>query len=155
MAYLDLPEAILEAANNGLSKKPKRSVIAPGGEVAWDECCEGMLYVAHRSIVPGYKQGRAESSCPVLLRVTYAIGVLRCVKTLTERGTAPTALQITADGNQTSRDAIQLYNALQCFDPQDPGMRAKLGTWTPLGPEGQCAGGEWELTVTMTVPVSV
>ena len=154
MTYLDLPEAVLEAAWNGLTKKPGRSVIAPGGDVAWDECCDGMLYVVQRNFLPMYKQGRSESSCPVMLRVTYAVGVLRCVKGLTDRGTAPTANQITADGLQTGRDSIQLYNALQCFTPPDPGLRAKLGVWSPLGPEGQCAGGEWELTVTMTVPVT-
>lgn len=152
MAFTDLLTATREAAYRGLTVKPGFAVIAPGSEVSWDECCEGMLWVRIASAEPRYQRGNP-SGCPVTLDLEVGVGILRCVTNLGDGGRLPNSDEITADGLVTARDMGELYNALQCFEVPNA-MSTSLGAWTPLGPQGDCAGGEWMLSVRMGVPLT-
>lgn len=152
MAFTDILTATRDAAYDGLSVKPSFKVISPGSEVAWDECCEGMLYVRLGESTPRYQRGN-QARCPITLDLILRVGVLRCVTNLGDGGRLPSSREITRDGLVTARDMGELYNALQCFEA--PGaMSTSLGTWSPLGPQGDCAGGEWQLNVRMGVPLT-
>lgn len=119
-----------------------RAVVAPGGSVAWDDCCDGQAWVRVVSVEPSY-----QARCGIVRwTVTLGIGVLRCAAVLNDDGVAPSPRQITADGHEMIADMDAIAHLFQCNDlPLDP----LLGNWTPQGPNGGCHGGEWAATVTL------
>ncbi|HLR43880.1 MAG TPA: hypothetical protein VK065_01685 [Brevibacterium sp.] len=130
------------AVYDHLSVKPGRTIVAPGASVAWDDCCKGQLWVRVITAVPGY-QGRASGvACPTHYDLTLGVGIVRCVSTVDDRGRPPSAAQITTDGNSGLRDMREIADILQSYRPVDA-LTARLGNWTPSGPDGGCAGGEW------------
>jgi len=138
-------EQYLQIAVDALDPKPGLVFVQPGGEVAWDNCdCDGQAWSRVITVAP--VQG------PILARgipcgiqwwdIQLAVGVLRCVATVDDRGKAPTATQITADGKRFADDASTLLQAVTCA----PSTRSVAGL-TPLGPLGGCAGSEVAFTV--------
>lgn len=132
-------KALLLAAWDALpdDRKPGRSVIAPGGEVAWDNCCDGQLSVRIISAVTAYDRGQ---KCVTGIKVTYGVAIVRCVQSLDDRGRPPTEEQITDDGFTMIDDMCALHAGIETTDL---GHRTVIGSWTPSGPMGGCAGGEW------------
>lgn len=124
--------------------------LAPGAEVAWDNCCEGggQLYVR---VLQQYPSGRpfpsqdltASSCAPAMRAALCAVGVIRCAHTLDSDGRPPTAEEMTGDAEETLRDAEVLWKALVC-DVKPVVLSLVMGAWTPLGPQGGCVGGEWQ-----------
>jgi hypothetical protein len=145
--------AMLSHAASSLSPPVERAVLAPGGAVAWDDCCDGQVWVRLISIGPA--TGRRTSSftailpCGVTLwTVEVGIGVLRCAATLDDSGHAPSPAALTADTLQMTQDQANLSMAIQCEMTQLQEVE-KLSpvSWLPLGPDGGCVGGEWRVTV--------
>lgn len=137
---------VLAVAYDGLSVAPGRSVVAPGSIVAWDDCCDGQLAVRVIGATPVYQSGGA--GCLLGYDLQLGVSIIRCVSTVNDSGQAPSPTQITADGHATARDLRELARALECWRPEDSGVMAhRLGQWTPRGPDGGCAGGEWTLTL--------
>ena len=130
------------AVEEHLSTKPGRTIVAPGSTVAWDDCCAGQLWARVITVVPLYKGTMNGVQCPTGYDFTLGVGVIRCVATVDDRGRAPSAQQITRDGTAGQRDMREIADVLQSYRPVDA-LAGRLGTWTPLGPDGGCAGGEW------------
>lgn len=152
---IDAPlRGLLDTVTDSLTPTPGRSVLAPGSEVAWDDCCDGQVHVRVITVEPNYptaQRGNATVSgnCdPVAWSVTLGVGVIRCAAVLDDDGNAPAPHQITADARQMLDDMNTLAQALTCHT--FPGLdRLALSTWNPSGPMGGCHGGEWLVTATV------
>ena len=92
--------ALLDCAEDALDPTPGRVLVAPGGEVAWDACCDGQLWVRVVEVTDatdllGIRVG-ADGSCQTAAwRVDIGVGVLRCTPTVDDRGRAPSADDLT------------------------------------------------------------
>lgn len=120
---------------------PVSVIIQPGQEVAWDFCagdCGGMGYVRIVQAVPVYGDRKANGKrCVVRWDVTWAVGVLRCVAGVDDRGHSPAPVSIMADGLIFLDDFAELMAAAECDPFVDTVVQG-----VPLGPQGGCAGGE-------------
>lgn len=158
-----LMQTILDAGRQALEDAGRPvtlASLAPGGTVAWDNCedngsSEGQLWVRIVTAFPTMGQssrgGRntpfpavdSEQLCGIQhLAVQFGLGVVRCVATVNDDGVAPSAEQMTADALGMTEDAAALLKAIECGIPGPRGYKNVLA-WTPQGPQGGCAGGEW------------
>lgn len=154
--------AMAQIAAVGLSPQPSRIVVAAGAEVAWDECCEGMVWTRLQFLQPGeavnerQKLGsRPAAPCGPYMDAGIGIGALRCASTLGPHGESPAADQLTAEGLQCMADQASLNQMIQSEFISLPYVRRlTLARWDPLGPEGGCVGGEWSIIVSVSAYVS-
>lgn len=124
-----------------------RAVLAPGSAVAWDDCCDGQVWVRLISLVPKPDPTGLSTPCgPSIWVATLGIGVVRCVATVDDQGYAPPASALITDTLQMTADMTALSEAIQCCLAPQTGKTSML-RWEPSGPEGGCAGGEWTITV--------
>ena len=155
-------QALLDCANtalvdNGVAVGSR--FLAPGGPPAWDNCCPdgGQLWVRLVQVYPTAGPGGSpfpnpdvRPRCsPVMLGARLAVGVLRCSQAFsTEEGDPPTDATKTAEGTSTALDASILLEAiLCCYVPQIRTGAWVVDRWDPLGPNGSCVGGEWQIVV--------
>lgn len=141
--------SMLDCASASLDPSPSRVVMAPGGVVAWDDCCDGQVWTRLVSLSPVYPaSGQGQKCGPLLWLATIGIGVLRCAAVLDDQGVAPLPMKLNADTFQMTQDAADLSRSIQCDMASLPGQqRLSMGNWMPLGPEGGCVGGEWTVTL--------
>jgi hypothetical protein len=155
--------AVLACAEQALTAADRpagRVLIAPGGPPAWDECCDGFLYVRLVTMFPTAggapfpQQDTRPGNCkPALIASTLALGVLRCASVVSDEGKAPTPEVLTAEALGVTADASILLQAIKCCvaemaqDQDSLVEQSLLGAWSPAGPDGGCVGGEWQLTV--------
>lgn len=137
----------VDEAAVGLEPTPGRIIhIAPGQEVAWDDCCDGQLWSRVIQVSPHVTNGTRSAAGPPCgvdyWIATVALGVIRCAYSLNEDGTVPSPAQITSDGQQMLDDMVVLQQVVLC----NPNTWEIQG-WTPSGPLGGCHGGEWVFTV--------
>ena len=146
-------DALLASVGEHLVPDVGRLELAPGGQVAWDDCCDGQAWVRVATIVPANTNASAaaQARCgPTGWHVSLGVGVLRCVSTVNDQGVAPSVGQLKDDTHQMTKDAEALKQAILCLDYEGltmGGTRPNITSWTPLGPDGGCAGGEWYLSV--------
>lgn len=157
--YEVILESILSAAASALNtagRAPGRVELTPGTLPAWDDCCEGQLYLRTVEIYPtaaggaafpaiDSKQQGVGSACAVnLLAVRLGLGVIRCAATVDDAGVAPTPAAVSADASLMLSDMDTLLNVLVCTVPGLWGVqRLKIDRWQPQGVQGGCHGGEW------------
>lgn len=79
--------------------------------------------------------------------VELAAGVYRCVSSLDDVGNPPSCAQTSADATMLLSDAAALRQALVCCFPEGRDTVAVVGDYTPIGPQGGCAGGQMTVTV--------
>ena len=135
---------VLSVTAGYLTEDVGRYFVAPGGEIAWDDCCNGQHWLRVTSVEPVISG--AYTPCLIGWNVNIGLGVVRCVAVLDDRGIAPSAAALTADACTILADTSALARALL-----ETGGVASVGcvenvtmnTWSPLGPTGGCAGGEW------------
>lgn len=150
-------EAILRKAVSAFAEQgtlPKEVFLAPGAEVAHDNCCDGggELYLR---VVEIYPTGRpfpardnGASVCgAALIAVTLAIGTVRCAHTVDEYGTPPSAEQMTNDELQLLDDMAILHDVLARLSGEGVVPKVSVSSWKPQGPRGGCVSGEWVFTV--------
>lgn len=129
---------------------PGRVFLAPGLEVAHDDCCEGggQLWVRVIEQIPYVPPGRVVNPCGSGMKtVRYGVGTIRCVHSLDSRGHPPSAATVTADAVGGWQDANALEQMFYCCLPVEGDLFAKnLDRYDPIGPLGGCAGGEWTIT---------
>lgn len=143
-------QAVLSVAAAGLSVRPGLIHLAPGVQVAHDECCDGQLYAR---LIEAYPSGRPFPTPDMpqpcrsvgILALRIGIGLIRCAHTIDDTGQPPTAEQMGADALMTFTDASEILTAIKCGLPGWPLQTVSVVGWTPFGPEGGCVGGEWEL----------
>lgn len=153
--FAEVMQTLLGCANQALidcGRPVGRAFLAPGSQVAWDDCCDGQLWVRMINVFPSGRPFPAVDSvqpCGIaVLAVQLAVGVVRCAAVVDDNGNAPTPEELTADTLAQSADASILLSAIQCCDlPTTTDKLIRVGTWTPSGPQGGCVGGEWTLTL--------
>lgn len=140
--------ALLADAQAALDPAPARAVIIPGNLTPWD--CE-QVWVRLINLMPVYNQGTTDAGrCgPLEWNAVVGVGVIRCIKTLDDRGNPPKPAQMTADALGILRDAEALESALECA--QSPYLRdRRLVQYDTQGAEGAYAGGEWTVRLRIT-----
>jgi hypothetical protein len=155
---------VLTCAEDALHAKDRdcgRVLLVPGALPAWDECCDGFLFVRLITMFPTMGQGvpfpnpdtRPGNCKPVMMASQLGVGVLRCASVIDDNGTAPPAATLTAEALGMTADASILLSAIKCCvadmvdDEESWVEQVVLGSWLPQGPDGGCVGGEWTLTV--------
>lgn len=139
---------LLKAAAEALSNPVSNAYVAPGSEVAWDECCAGHLYVKVAEVTPVFGPRAADgAACYVKTwNVTYIIGTLRCVEVVDDRGRGPRALDLTSDAEILTQDMADLGMMLTST------TNADNLDWQAQGPDGGCVAGEWSFTLNLRCP---
>lgn len=148
-----LLEDVLFLAKASLYPVPSRVVVVPGLDAVWDECCEGQLWVrlvSYNPVQPTTVRS-GDPACNVQMwDAGIAVGILRCVSVVDDQGRAPSPAQMLEDARMIHRDMADLQEVLQCsIHTVDNVLKARMGSWNSLGPEGGCAGGEWAMTLTL------
>lgn len=138
-------ESALAAAGQGLSE----SAIV-NGDIPWDNRCPGWFFVRNGAAAP--QGGDHRCSVPMLTHSIY-IGVLRCVSVIDDNGVAPSTQTMTAEAMDAIADSEAILALLNCdFNWAPYGGNRKIIGWTPLGPSGGYAGGEWQVDVRLIPP---
>lgn len=125
------------------------------GVVAWDDCCDGQLWVRVISYRPVTSQSGQRQRSPGVISLAgvtgwilrLGIGVLQCASTIDDRGRAPAPATLTGEAVAVMDTAETLMCALLENVPYR--YRPMLIDWTPLGPDGACQGGEWALDLNL------
>jgi hypothetical protein len=133
-----------------------RSFVAPGGPPAWDVCCgeedgEGQAWVQLNSVSPSDSFPTPQTGA---MRCDFAewavdvsIGILRCASTVDDNGTPPSSETLLAEADKVNRDRVLIDMAIRCcFLEEDDPEAYVVGSWTPLGPQGGCVGGQQQLS---------
>lgn len=135
-----------------------RAFVAPAGPPPWDNCCakgtgEGQAWVQVERVYPTDSfpdEAAAPLPCgPMEYAAILNVGVLRCAKTVDDKGNPPTAAEMTAEAVKNSHDRDTVLRAIMCDflpDAYDAGEWT-YPAWIPLGPDGGCVGGLWRFTV--------
>lgn len=140
---------VLERVEERLTEPVGLSSLSPGLETVWDDCCNGQLWVRLVAVQPmmdtAAQRGVPQNAGLLGWLVDLAIGTARCVISLQEDGSPPTADQMTTDAQAEVQDMEDIRDALLCNMDGIPNLiRPTLVTWAPLGPLGGCVGGEWQ-----------
>lgn len=154
--YTPILDGILSAASSALNAQGRatgRVERTPGLLPAWDDCCEGQLYLRVIEIFPSgapfpqfdAAQKGPGGACSIhMLAFRLGLGVLRCAATLDDDGNAPYPEHVTGDADEMLLDMATLLDVLVCTAAKLPGVLAmKMDRWQPQGVEGGCHGGEW------------
>jgi hypothetical protein len=140
---------LLECANSAVSPQVGRAYLAPGNAIAWDDCCNGQLWVRLVSLdsLTFAKMGAtAVDPCGLTWTATIGLGILRCSSTISDRGEIASAEVVSMETLQMLADEAALCEAIYCCDAL-PLNKFVVTRWDPLGPEGGCVGGEWTMTM--------
>jgi hypothetical protein len=171
-------QALLALAERMLADEDRAvnmSVLAPGNNVVWDDCCPGeddpdevsgrrggQLWVR---VVSQVARPSDSQTCGVTtVQVRAAIGVVRCMHCLDSEGNPPDPEQMEGDTLKTTQDSDTMLFAIEDWRGEEwvvegwrqPGQRfvnwksLRVETGTPLGPQGCCGGFEWAFTFDVT-----
>lgn len=133
--------------------------LMPGADVTADSCETGQAWVRLAQLYqlgpqfPAPATGLEPGPCGAGYgwAGVFELGVLRCMPLPDERGNLPSCDEYSAVARLVQADAHAMRRAVLCCDWRTacsaPDNRILVGTWSPLGPDGNCVGGV--LTVTM------
>lgn len=151
-----LLDAFLAQIEIAYDDEPNIRCVAQPGENLITDWCAGscaMAYVRVASLgvsTTGFPETDVAGGRGGPLAATFHLGVARCVAMMDEQGNPPAPEQQTAEARQFLTDAQTLRRVVACtILEQRPHLYTKtvgLGTWTPQGPEGGCAGGYWPVS---------
>lgn len=127
---------------------PCSATLAPGAVVDWGGCgqCEsgacGMVYVRVEAMFRSFTfpEPTLEIGCGAPLALQLRVGVLRCLSVDSNGGLDDA--ESTEAALVALSDALAVRRALACMSGD-----VVLGIYEPLGPQGGCVGGEWQVTV--------
>jgi len=160
MAVVDLVGPLctdmLACVQANLSVPVGRAFVAPGSAIAWDDCCDGQLWVrvvqmnTTDGVRPQKMGAKPCDPCGLEYAVGVEIGVLRCSSTIDDQGQIAGPDVLTAEALQALTDEAEISEAAQCCIRSLPGMKnLVMVRWDPLGPEGGCVGGVWTIALTL------
>lgn len=132
-------------------------VVAQPGETMIQDWCGGgcaMAFVRVDTMGVSTQEYPSPDAAPTgrfgPLAVRFHVGIARCVAVIDDHGNAPDPDTQTEEAVLFLQDASRLRRAIICCLRDTPTIGSKttlLGSWTPMGPDGDCAGGLWPLTV--------
>jgi len=131
--------------------------IYPGSSVSWEYCgnCSddmcGMAYIRPGDASPYqiFPAAEIDASCAWPLVHAVEVGIVRCMPTMEEDGTLPDAQTVTDAALGMVLDQMALHRAIRCC-VKDSVDAVGLGSWTPVGPAGNCHAGFWTIYVDPT-----
>ncbi|MBA9005943.1 hypothetical protein [Thermomonospora cellulosilytica] len=141
-----------------------RCCVYPGATVPVDHCCgceegEGQAWVQVRRIYPTTAARFPQPSttlepCDAAggWGMELVMGVYRCVSVLDDQGNPPSCADVFDDAEKLLSDAAAMRQALACCFPYtgNDGLDVMAGEYTPMGPDGGCAGGQQTVYVRFT-----
>ena len=158
---ITVPDMVLVPLNDLLScvcaevnavKPVCECMIVPGFEAAWYYCggCEGdepcgMAWVNLTNTFPyeTFPVPSLDPRCRLPLAMVAQIGVVRCMPMPAADGTPPPTADMEEATVLQMADMWALYRAVVCC-----GVTYKaIGQWTSLGPDGDCVGGMWTVSL--------
>jgi hypothetical protein len=133
---------------------PKQSYVAHGN-VSWDNCCDGLLYIqfARIFIADGTVDAAQPTTCGRGLAADLNVTLLRCAPAPATNGPnvkLPTPAELSRSALGMMEDGVAVMALLRSLAAAWRDVRyidTVIGAWAPLGPDGGCQGG----TLTMTV----
>ena len=124
--------------------------VVPGLEVALDyhgNCANvcGMAWVRVSAMYPASSVGAVNTqpgNCGSLVGVDVELGIMRCMPVGEADGSPPTPDQLRAAAELQISDALALWSAVRCCDPDSDWL---IGQYQPFGPSGGIVGGTVEV----------
>jgi hypothetical protein len=149
---------LVQAVDGGLSVPAERTGQVPG-ELAWDECCDGLLAVTTPRIYLSEEfPAEAESTIGVICQPPYEVGqftvtVLRCAPQPAGQDLAPTAADLNASAAlllQDMAETMDAVSAILCSLKQsDLISDYMISPAESAGPEGACVGFNLQVLVSL------
>lgn len=140
----------------------QRILVAPGAEVAWDNCQCGQLSASVSRLYPSRRfpddwSLRKDGNCSQAYVIAdMNIQMVRCVPGVDTDGNPPTPVSLSAAALIQFEDMYVIRQTASCYlqtaydAPTSPSLKIAewlIGDQTPLGPEGGCAGSELHFKV--------
>jgi len=142
-------EAAVDVARTG-NPNPDRVYVAHN-EPAWDVCDgTGQLSVYVGPIIS--TQVTLGNVCQVRPAAPFCVTLLRCVPTMNDDGTPPSAAELTTSAGVLNSDIWSLLNGLYDFATDLGCDMVDVGEALPLGPDGGLAGWRVCLDVLLNDP---
>lgn len=124
------------------------------GQVTYDFCCPGQLWVAVDRLFVYDNFPQASSgpvTCTPALGAEMSVGLLRCAPTLNEAGKPPTAEQLDAASQTALREGMIVLSSLICclIENGPRARRFSIGGQSPLS--GGCLGSITRFSVELRI----
>lgn len=164
---LPVAEALLGCLCDALAQTVRgpvcRCSLVPGEAPTVDVCCDcdgpgqgqGSVRLVQLYPTTAFPDPSVDLTMPAALLSwagVFELAVFRCVATVDDDGTAPSADELAADAAAVADDAAAMRTAVRCCFPGTAaaggcGSVVLPGPWSPSGPSGGCAGGQMTVTV--------
>ncbi len=146
---LDVLLETATAAVSGCGVPVGRSGVVHGN-VVWDECCEGYLFirVVRTNVANPFPTAtQTPSDCTLELATLVEMGILRCAPVMDDNGNPPSAQAQSDFAEEVIRDKSILFHVITNHNPDWAHYPTVIDSWNPLGIEGGCGGGAWQFFV--------
>lgn len=124
---------------------PKMVTALPGANVAYDYCDEGGMAWARLAGITSVQQ-LVQNGCVVEYDATIELGILRCAPAPDGDGNLPSGPEHLAAFLQQMHDMNTMWKVLVDTDIPAVFTAFVLGDYVPIGPDGGCLGGIWQVT---------
>lgn len=152
----DILTCARDAVSATAAGPPQRACVVPG-EVVWDDCSCGTLYVNWRVVgrsdtFPQSATETSQTNCASgYVTVQVGVTMLRCAAGPNANGDAPTCAELSADAFAMTADMMAIRTALSCclttmYEARNIADYA-LGTTLAIGPGGGCDGSVTEMVI--------
>lgn len=129
---------------------PVSKIAIVNGNLAWDECCEGYLFmrIVRTDVVDPFPQAaQTPSICAATLGTLVELGILRCAPMMDDNGNLPSDAVQSAFALEIIIDKSILFHVIRDYNPAWSNYPLAISGWTPMGPEGGCGGGAWQFWI--------
>jgi hypothetical protein len=138
-----------------------RAIVAPGVDIAWDNCQCGQLAAFHKRTYRSrnFPQDATDqfTKCDNFTVVfDLSMTLVRCVAIMSDNGVPPKPAQVLADLQNQEEDAYVLWTTLDCSlrELQAVNLVSSyiINQETTLGPQGGCAGTQVDFKLSLYPP---
>lgn len=132
--------------------------ISPGAVVALEGCetCKGggcghgFVRLASAFSSTNFPEQDDVGRCGNLTAFVLEVGMVRCFKTMDDFGQAPGMEYMLESTRLQLADMAAMKAAILCC-AQTQDLQHSLGTYAPYGPDGNCVGGSWSVTLQQSI----